>query len=260
MRDCIKNITEWMETNKLKMNEEKTEIILCNARNQAGTPDVEGVCVGTETILFSTKAKKLGVYFDSSLNMQNHINNLSQGLFCELRKIARLSPFMSTESMKVLITSNVLSRLDYCNSLFSGLTEESLKKLQRVQNHAARLIFKKRKKDHITPLLIDLHWLPIKFRIQHKMATLCYKCLNGSAPKYLSDLIEIYEPSRSLRSSNQKLLKEINCKTKKWGNRAFSISASRIWNSLPLSLKQANTEKTFKNQLKTHFLKIFLNS
>ena len=107
----------------------------------------------------------------------------------------------------VLISSYVLSRLDYCNSLLVGLPDESFKKLQRIQNQSARLVLKRKKRDHITPMLIKLYWLPVRLRVQYKIAVICYNCMNQTSPKYLSDLIQCHSPSRALRSSDQKLLK-----------------------------------------------------
>ena len=101
----------------------------------------------------------------------------------------------------------IISRLDYCNSVFAGLPADQVARLQRIQNNAARLVMKKRKRDHVTPLLKELHWLPVKFRCQYKIATLAYRHVEGSLPPYLSSSLCIYEPSQSLQSSKEKLLK-----------------------------------------------------
>ena len=164
-----------------------------------------------------------------------------------------MSTFLDTHSLKILMSSYVLSRLDYCNSLLAGLPEASLDKLQRVQNHAARVVLKRKKRDHVTPMFIELHWLPVRSRISYKIALLCYKCLNRTAPQYLCDLLEQYVPTRSLRSSDQNLIRVTNSKTKTWGGRAFSFFAPSVWNSLPQGLRDAEGEIVFKNMLKTHF-------
>ena len=118
-----------------------------------------------------------------------------------------MSSFLNMDSLKTLISSFMFSRVDYSNSLFANLPDKVLTKLQRFFNHAARLTLKRKKRDHITPMLKELHWLPVKSRISYKVALLCHKCINGRAPSYISDLIQLYVPSRSLRSENNCLLR-----------------------------------------------------
>ena len=114
---------------------------------------------------------------------------------------------------------------------------ERISRLQRVQNSAARLVMKKRKRDHITPLLRDLHWLPVKFRWQFKMAILVYRHFEGTLPPYLSGVLHTYQPSRSLRSSSERLLRVPKRSLKTAGERSFSFLAPSIWNSLPASIR-----------------------
>ena len=94
-----------------------------------------------------------------------------------------MSEFVNESSLKTLASSFILSRLDYCNSLFKGINNNQLYKLQKLQNFAAKVILKKSIYEHVTPCLIYLHWLPIKYRIDFKIAVLAFKCLNGLAPK-----------------------------------------------------------------------------
>ena len=119
-----------------------------------------------------------------------------------LRKIAYLRPLLSEEATKTLVMSFVISKLDYCNSLYFGISEQKLDKLQKIQNHAARLVKKVPKRESVTPLLKEMHWLPIRARIQYKIAVLTYQCIfDPLFPEYLKEFVTIYSPVRTLLKS-----------------------------------------------------------
>ena len=147
----------------------------------------------------------------------------------------------------------VLSKLDYCNSLLIGTSEENKLKLQRLQNNAARLILKKRIRDHASPLLRSLHWLLVEKRLQYKAATICYGCVHGSAPQYLQDIVKTYVPTRQLRSSTDSTaLVVLRMDFKRVGERSFGYCAPRLWNALPQGLREVGSIDAFKQQLKTY--------
>ena len=105
--------------------------------------------------------------------------------------------------------------------------------------------------NHVTPLLMKLHWLPVASRIKFKIAVLAFRCFDGSLPTYLSSLLQIYQPSRSLRSSTEKLLCVPQTNFKSFGQRSFRYQAPFVWNSLPSSLRNIETLDIFKTKLKT---------
>ena len=115
---------------------------------------------------------------------------------------------------------------------------------------------KVRKREHITPVLAKLHWLPIEYRVQYKIIVYTYKAIHKTGPTYLSELVKSYCPSRSLRSEHAMQLEVPRTRTRLYGGRRFDASASTLWNSLPISLKQAKTLNTFKRDLKTHLFKL----
>ena len=153
-----------------------------------------------------------------------------------------------------LVHAFLTSRLYYCNALLSGCSNKSLNGLQLVQNAAARILTGTNRRDHITPSLASLHWLPVKYRIEFKTLLLTYKALNGLAPPYLKELIEPYQPLRTpTRSQYAKMLK-IPQKSKvkaRIGGRAFKHQAPQLWNLLPISIREADTLNIFKTRLKT---------
>ena len=139
----------------------------------------------------------------------------------------------------------VISRIDCCNSLLNGLSVAVVEKLQRVQNACAHVILIRSKRDHVTHMLLELHWLPVKYRITFKTLLLIFKHLHGLAPTYLSTLLSPYCPTRSL------LLNQPISQTK-IGERSFSCAAPRAWNQLPLAARQCTSVNQFKVALKTH--------
>jgi hypothetical protein len=193
---------------------------------------------------------------DQTLSMSAHISDVCRSSFLSLRRIGSIRTYLSEKATACLINSVVTSRLDFCNSTLTGITADQLSRLQRIQNCAARLIAKKRKHEHITPILIELHWLPIAFRIQYKVAVLAYRHFDGTLPPYLSYVLCTYQPPRALRSSSDKLLKIPRVNLKSAGERSFSFAAPVVWNSLPKSLRNIPIFSQFKTNLKTHLFRL----
>lgn len=156
-----------------------------------------------------------------------------------LYNIRLFRKFLSKESTETLIHAFTTSRLDYCNGLFYGLLNSLILKLQRIQNACARMVCSVPKFYHFTPILRDLHWLPVRQRIDFKIIlhVITFKILNNTAPSYLSlaSPICVATPSRySLRSScNRTLLPFPPMKSKTLGDRAFKFAAPTLWNNLP---------------------------
>ena len=149
----------------------------------------------------------------------------------------------------------MLSRLDYCNATLAGLLATHIVRLQRIQNNAARLVLQKSKRQHVTPLLKQLQWLPIQTLIDYKFAILAFRHFDGSLPQNLSSRPDVYQPSRSLRSSNGRLLKIPRWKLKSFGYRSFSYQEPVIWDSFPTHFKFSSSLTSYKSKLKTHLFK-----
>ena len=142
------------------------------------------------------------------------------------------------------------------NAIPFGLPKDQIQRLQLKQNTAARLVTRTKPSEHISPVLFDLHWLPVNFRIQYKLMLLTYRVVNGIAPPYIYELLDFYNPTRpGLRSANKTLLVQPKS-TRSWGDRAFSVAAPRIWNSLPNFIRCCSSIESFKSLLKKHFFEL----
>ena len=209
----------------------------------------------------STTVRNLGVLFDPCLSFVSHIKSLTKSAFFHLRNIARLRPLLTLKDAETLVHAFISSRLDYCNALFHGLPSKTLRPLQYIQNSAARVLVRTKKSAHITPILLQLHWLPVTERIHYKILLLTFKALHGLAPTYLSALLHPYVPSRKLRSSDSGLLAVPRSRLSSMGGRSFSVAAPTLWNSLPSSIRTSPSLSVFKTHLKTYlFSKHFHSS
>ena len=149
---CVKEIDLWMVKNKLKLNGDKTELLVINARNRL-CPAVEYIEVSNSRIQPSTSARNIGVTFDQHMSMDKHVTNICKNCFFHLRKIARIKEYLSTSDIQTLVHAFITSKLDNCNSLLYGLPKFLIDRLQNVQNCAARLVTGSKKYDHITPFM-----------------------------------------------------------------------------------------------------------
>ena len=132
-KDCIEDVAEWMSDPKLKMNDDKTELIAIGTKSMINqvTPNLTPVFISGYDIPFSQSARNLGVFIDETLSMDVHIKYLCRILFCQLRRLGKIRPFLSTDAANKLAVSFILTRLDNCNSLLAVLPDNKLNKLQR---------------------------------------------------------------------------------------------------------------------------------
>ena len=218
------------------------------------------ITVGSHVIQFTDKARNLGFLIDSHLSMNDHITKVCQTAYFELRRISSIRRYLTEDATKTLVTSCILSRLDYCNSLLIGSSQTTLLPLQKVQNAAARLVLQTSRRQSCTPLLRQLHWLPVSERIKYKTACLCFNFFMETSPSYLSALLQKYTPSRSLRSSaDTRLLRPKKYNRKTHGYRSFSCYAPSFWNSLPQAVRHSSTPSAFKQNLKTYLFTAYFD-
>jgi hypothetical protein len=259
IEQCCLAIKSWMNTNKLKLNDQKTEALLCGPPQRRESCPRQCIQVGGATIPFASSVKSLGVVLDSDLSFDAHISFVVKTCFFHVRALSKIRNYITRPSANTVAVSLVLSRLDYCNSLLAGLPQTQIKRLQAAQNAAARVVTGSRRSDHITPILRELHWLPVCDRIKHKVLSLTFNAVKDSQPAYMADLVRCYQPSRALRSADSSLLvvpglREI--KTKRFGQRSFRYFASVAWNELPRDIRETTSISSFKSSLKTYLFSL----
>ena len=149
------------------------------------------------------------------------------------------------------LSIRTISRLDYGNALLGGLNNRQLDRLQRVQNSAARVVYRVRKRDHIIPTLRTLHWLPIRMRISFKICTYMFKAIHGLGPEYINCVVERYMPVRALRSSCNGILLKVTVPRKTIGQSIFAVAGPHMWNDLPIDVRSAQSLTAFRKHLKT---------
>ena len=234
MENTLTKVADWMTSMWLKLNGEKTEFILFGSRQMLEHADTEHLNFGTTPIQWSNLVKYLGGYLDSCLTFEEHVKQKCKTAMLNFIKIKAIRPSLTASACHTLVLMLCISHLDYANALLYGMTKKLKSIYQRIQNMCTKLVLNKKKYDSTKKFLQDLHWLPIKQRIQHKILLLTHKTLSGQAPKYIQELIKIKTPCRQLRSGHSgRLLCTPNIQRQTFASRSFSYAAPVLWNPLP---------------------------
>lgn len=253
LSNCIHQIEIWMKTNMLKLNYAKTEFIsFASPRLKHHISDIKLEIPDSATLDAKPTVKILGATFDSSMKMDANVSSLCSSLHYHMSNISRIRGYITKEACEHAVRTLISTRLDYANSLLYGVRAVDMQRLQRVQNRAAKLIFKARKHDHVTPLLNELHWLPVRARIVFKVLMIVYKCFHHNSPSYLCSLMTHRNSRPGLRSSTDATLLHVPLSNSLSGDNSFLICAPKLWNSLPILIRQAPSLESFKKALKTH--------
>ena len=254
INEVMTDVKRWMDSKQLKLNSSKTECLVVGKRNDLRRLDINSLRVLENEFEVKRPIKNLGVIFDCDLSFNAQINQVTKIAGYHLRNIAFLKKYLDEKTIRMLIHNHVISRLDYCNVLYHDLPNYALKKIQSVFNRAARLIKGLSPRERITPTLIELHWLPIKARIIFKMCVLVYQALKSGKPMYMRNMVKDFRPDTtvSLRHSDDPYRLEEPRSRTNVGARAFERKAPRLFNRLPLAVRQSPNCDLFKKKLKTH--------
>uniref|UniRef100_A0A803J9D9 Reverse transcriptase domain-containing protein n=1 Tax=Xenopus tropicalis TaxID=8364 RepID=A0A803J9D9_XENTR len=251
--NCLLAISSWMNRRQLKLNLAKTELMVFPPKPGPPPPPFT-ITIDGMTINPVNSARCLGVIFDQSLSFSNHINNTAKTCRFFLRNIAKIRPFLSQATAKTLIHAFILSRLDYCNLLLTGLPDSHLSPLQSILKSAARILLLSPKREPAQPQLSSLAWLPVKQRIAYKILLLTFKALHSSAPHYITSLVSLHVPGRLLCSSQSLRLFTPSTPIALSRLKPFYLAAPYLWNSIPESLRREHSPTLFKKKLSCYLL------
>ena len=134
-----------MNSDKLKLNTDKTEVTSVGSASRVALVESECANIGGNSVPFKTSVKDLGVHLDRTLSMRQHIDSVCRASFLELRRAASIRPYLFQSATARLVAAMIISRLDYCNSVFAGLPADQITRLQRIHNNAAGLVIKEKK-------------------------------------------------------------------------------------------------------------------
>ena len=241
--NLMERITQWMNQFFLKINPDKTEIILFIPQSLRHHPTINGTFFSNGTcIRFSDTATNLGVKLDKFLTFEPYVNSTVALCYKQLKDISSIRQLIETKQTEMLVHSVISNRLDYCNSLLFGLNKSVIEKFQKVQNAAARVVLKLRKRDPIRQEMAQLHWLRVSDRVTFKILMLTFKCIHNMAPVELKSLITFRSIDRC--TLNLVFLDSTH------GRRTFKYAAPRLWNSLPSEIRKITVISNFKSKLK----------
>ena len=248
IQNLLSHIAIWMNEHFLCLNQGKTKILVIAPPSIQPEIVIRGVFIQNICIRFVKSAKNLGVILDDELSFDCQINKVVKGCYATIKKLSQVKGYLNEEELKQLVSSYIFSLMDYCNALYHGINANLITKLQRVQNCAARLVRKSKiPSGSMDDVLLELHWLKVKFRCVYKILLITHNCLHHEAPKEISSMFSFGESGRTLK------LQETRYENK-YGGRAFSHVAPKLWNLLPKSMRDITETDKFKTTLKSFLM------
>ena len=243
---CLIELYKWMNMHKLKINPGKTEIELFHPKTLSDDIMIKGTHIMGQCIRFSNVVKNVGFLLDHNFTLDNQVNKTVSYGFKLLRDVGSIRPVLSEKHTEMLMHAIISSRLDYCNSVYVNMSKSNVYKLQKLQNAAARLITKTKRRESAEPLLHALHWLNVNSRIAFKILLLTFKSTRLTCSENLS----LNYRDHNYRPHDYLSLETWSPKTQH-GKRTFKFAAPRLWNCLPVNIRCAESVDDFKRLVKT---------
>jgi hypothetical protein len=229
LETCLSSLNAWFCHNGLSLNPDKSEVVLFGTRQRLrNLQQASSVNIAGTSISAADSTKILGVTLDQHLTMNKHVNEVCRAAYYHIRSLRQVRRSIPADVANAIACSLVSSRLDYANATLYGTSQSNITKLQRIQNAAARVVLNSRQ-SHTTPSALQLHWLPVSYRINYKIAKLTFEIKPTQTPQYLSCLINQYATTRPLRSTDLHLLAVPRNKLN-FGARAFWVASPTVWN------------------------------
>ena len=243
----------------MKLNSSKTKLIVFNPpRSPYNIPLADSVFdiqFNDDLLEESSSVEVLGSMWSTDFRFNSFISTKVKSCNNELRNLKHVKGSLDTDIRFMLVNNLILTKLDYCNSLLAGCTQSEIQRLQKIMNDAVRFVFDLNRRSHITPFLLKLHLLPVKFRIQYKLCTLAFAIVSGTAPCYLSDKFCCYQPTSNmvLRQESGRDNKMLVCSVGDLPKKCIFDKLLNVWNELPFRIRNAKSIDVFKKQLKTYY-------
>lgn len=252
----VLSIRDMCSSRRLKLNPDKTELIWFGSRVNIDKLKDHSTSINLDNVDITPSAtvRDLGVILDSQLDMKVHISKIVSTGFFHLRRLRQLRRILPRATKQRLVSTLILSRVDYCNAILVGLPATTLAPLKRLMNASVRFVAGLKSRDHVTPAYKELHWLPIEQRITFKLCSVMHSVVHGTAPAYISELVtpnSELSGRRHLRSAAAGEY-DVPSACSRYGQRAFSVAGPKAWNDLPAHIRQQKSDSTFQRQLKGH--------
>ncbi len=250
----LKRARNYFLKNGLLMNTKKTQCMFVGSRKcVAQIPPGTSIKIEDSEIRPSKAVKNLGVYFDEFMTFEKHIDEICKKMFGITTYINRVRENLCKDARTTAIQALVLSNINYCIKVWGSTNATHLQRVQRAQNFAAKVALGGgAKRDHVTPFIKELGWFKISFKYKYEICIMIYKILNSNTPSYLMKLPTVKDTRPvCTRQQNQLFVPKTRTCT---GARSVQVAGPRLWNSLPLGIRDANTVFSFKRKLYNYIL------
>lgn len=254
VESCIEEITQWSTTNLLKLNPEKTEFLIITKPTIRFDIPISFITVLGSQIQVSTEVRDLGVIIDHHMSLDAQVTEICRKANFALQRVKQMSEYLDRGTLSNLIAWYVLPQIDYCNGILCGIPIYQLNRIQKVLNHAIRTIYRLPYRTPTTKYFKELGWLKVKDRINFKILTTMYKCLHGLAPSYLSERMI---PTTHCDGLRLRRTFQVPRTKSKFGDRAITTVAPKLFNALPDSIKASSNLSSFKRNLRHFYLDLY---
>ena len=235
----------------LKLNSDKTECIFFRSQAQHKKISAEPLNSHGDLIETSKLVRYLGGFLDQQLNFTQNIQFKSKKAMTNLIKILATQMYLTVQTCTTLVLMLWITHLNYANAILYGLPQSTLGKYQTIQNMCAKLVLNRKKCSRSSLVLKELNWPPIEQRIKYKILTSTFKCITGTALKYLQDVINKKNRRDNMHPNNNRTtLQRPKVKYKAFSTRSFKYSAPTLWNQLPRTIRESPNLDNFKKKLK----------